>query len=355
MAIKSIAVADVCVKSRTRKDMGDIEALAMSMSEVGLLHPIVVDSEYRLVAGERRWRAAKKLKWDTIAANIVRSLDDAVLALAAERDENTCRKEFTPSEAVAIGGKLEKLEKQSAKERQGNRVDIAEKELGGNLPRSSEKSRDKVGEAVGMSGRTYEKAKAVVESGDEELIAEMDETGKVDPAYKQLPHVANNSGNDEWYTPVFYLDAAREVLGTIDVDPASCEAAQVFVKAEQYFTADEDGLAHEWHGNIWMNPPYSTGLVSQFIDAFMEEWESEHIKEAIVLVNNATETVWAQNAMASAIAVCFPKGRIKFCDATGKPANSPLQGQVFCYYGTNAAKFLDVFGAFGVCMEVWQS
>src|SRR5262249_31538221 len=55
----------------------------------------------------------------------------------------------------------------------------------------------------------------------------------------------------EWFTPAAYLEAAREVLGAIDLDPASCPQAQEAVRAAHYFTAADDGLSRPWHGRVW--------------------------------------------------------------------------------------------------------
>lgn len=82
--------------------------------------------------------------------------------LSAERDENTCRKPFTPSEAVEIGKRLEALLKPEAEAREKAGVKPTEPPSG-NLPEGKQ-VRDQVAEAVGMSGRTYDKAKAVVEA-----------------------------------------------------------------------------------------------------------------------------------------------------------------------------------------------
>src|SRR5581483_9929268 len=117
----------------------------------------VVTPDRALVAGERRLAAVKRLGWETVPAHVVEDLEEAALLLKAERDENTCRKDFTPEEAVALGQALEALEKPKARERkkQGGK---AGGQASGKLPQASDagRTRDKVAEAVNMSGRTYE-------------------------------------------------------------------------------------------------------------------------------------------------------------------------------------------------------
>lgn len=188
--IKSIKVG-----SRFRKDLGDVDSLAASIRERGLLHPVVVTSDGRLVAGERRLAAVKSLGWKEVPVRVVKGLDEAVAFLKAERDENTCREDFAPTEAVALGRELERLERPKAKKRQkehGKTAPGKPKDTSGNLPEVKGETRDKVGEGVGMSGRTYEKAKAVVEAAEAEpekfgqLAEEMDQKGSVNGAYRKL-------------------------------------------------------------------------------------------------------------------------------------------------------------------------
>lgn len=161
-------------------------------------------------------------------------------------------------------------------------------------------------------------------------------------------HVSNNSGENEWYTPPQYIDAVREVLGTIDLDPASNPTANGWIQAERYFTKDDNGLAQEWHGRVFMNPPYAQPLIFQFCEKMVGEVAAGRVTEAIVLVNNATETRSWQAMAAECASVCFPQGRIKYFDESGKPANTPLQGQSFVYFGERMARFADVFRRFGV-------
>ena len=164
-------------------------------------------------------------------------------------------------------------------------------------------------------------------------------------------HVANNSGNNEWYTPAKYIDLAREVMGGIDCDPATSEIANQTVKAKTIFTAEDDGLAQTWRGRVWMNPPYAQPLMSDFAEAVSAKFESGEIEQACILVNNATETQWFQRMVSVANAVCFPKSRIKFLDPQGKPG-APLQGQAIIYMGDNIELFVAAFKLEGVVLFV---
>jgi ParB family chromosome partitioning protein len=191
------AISEIRVGERHRKDLGDLDAMAASIRSVGLLHPLVITEDGSLVAGRRRLEAVRKLGRPTVPVRVVAGLDGALQLLRAERDENTCRKDFTPSEAVAIGKALEALERPKAKERQaqaGPAEGKGKKASGsGKLPEAvAGQTRDKVAEAVGMSGRNYEKAKAVIEAAEADpslapVVEEMDRTGKVDPAYQKVP------------------------------------------------------------------------------------------------------------------------------------------------------------------------
>src|SRR5262249_4144059 len=71
--------------------------------------------------------------------------------------------------------------------------------------------------------------------------------------------------NNEWFTPPDILEMARSALGAIDLDPASCEEANQAVKAARFYSLKDDGLKQEWHGRIWLNPPFSWPEIEQFI------------------------------------------------------------------------------------------
>ena len=130
-------ISEIIIGKRFRKDIGDLTSLKESIQEIGLLQPIVIDEDNNLIAGLRRIRAFQELGKTDIPANVV-SIGNV---LRGELDENVQRKNFTPSECVAIWEAMESY--------QG---------LQGNLPRS-EQRRDKASKVTGMGTRTLSKAK----------------------------------------------------------------------------------------------------------------------------------------------------------------------------------------------------
>jgi phage N-6-adenine-methyltransferase len=164
-------------------------------------------------------------------------------------------------------------------------------------------------------------------------------------------HVKHNSGNNEWYTPAVYIEAVRGVMGNIDLDPASSVDANTIVQANTFYTISDDGLKQDWFGNIWMNPPYSSSLIGLFIDKLVYHVNNKDISEAIVLVNNATETKWFQHLITVSTMMCFPSKRIRYW-APGNTKSAPLQGQAFIYIGKNTKKFKKYFKQFGFIVKV---
>lgn len=158
-----------------------------------------------------------------------------------------------------------------------------------------------------------------------------------------------NTGNYEWYTPGFIIEAARKAMGGIDLDPASSEAAnELLVKAVRYFSEADNGLAQFWSGRVWLNPPYSAKLVRAFVDKLIESGTG--VTQACVLLNNITDTATGQKLLRFSDAVCFPSGRIRFIDASGEPAKTPMQGQMICGIGADPARFTEAFREIGVVL-----
>ena len=163
-------LAEIRVRNRVRKDVGDLSALKESITSVGLLQPLVVDADGLLVAGWRRLRAVQELGWTEAPTVIAENLKDARLRLLAERDENVCRVPMTGHELSALARQLLDLEKAAARERQK----AGGKTAGRGRPKAPEtvsepiepegKALDQVASAVGVSAPSIRKGLSVLEA-----------------------------------------------------------------------------------------------------------------------------------------------------------------------------------------------
>jgi ParB-like chromosome segregation protein Spo0J len=157
--ITELPIDAISVGERFRKEMGDLQALADEIKKDGLLHPIVVNMEHRLICGERRLEAVKLLEWKTVPVHII----DIENILRGEFAENEFRKEFTPSERLAILNAL-KVERGN---HQGERNDLKE------LPDNHREV--PLAKQVGFgSDFTARQAQTVVENGTPALLDAMD-------------------------------------------------------------------------------------------------------------------------------------------------------------------------------------
>jgi len=153
---------------------------------------------------------------------------------------------------------------------------------------------------------------------------------------------------DEWHTPTKYIKAAREVMGDIELDPATCATAQEKVQAKHFLTKEDDALLHPWFGRVWLNPPYSMPKIERFVDKLLSEFEGGNVIEAIMLVNNSSDTKWFHKLL-SRFPACFTSGRVKFWHPAHK-SFAARQGQTLFYLGPEwkAEIFLSVFSRFGI-------
>lgn len=159
-----------------------------------------------------------------------------------------------------------------------------------------------------------------------------------------------SSKSNEYYTPVEILDAAKRVLGGIDLDPASCEDAQKNVGATRYYTKEDDGLAHDWIGRVWLNPPYgktegksNTGIWAQ---KMVSEYVAGDITEGLLLVKAALGYVWFEYLF-SAWPVCFLRSRLSFISDDGNDDGQSKQGTAIFYFGKNFTRFATIFRELG--------
>lgn len=338
----------------------ELNELRSSIERFGVKAPVHVDENDEILDGHHRVMIADSLGLPYQTIKCIGLSDHEKRILAAEL--NVARRQLTDAQKVQLGRQIEPDIRAVAAASQGTRTDLP---TSATTVTKVERTTDAVAQKVGLgSGRTYERGKALLEEVEQEPDAdellERIESGAIDlPDVRQelrdrRPHVANNSGENEWYTPPQFTAAARQVMGGIDIDPASCAKANETVHAYHYFDAEVDGLKQFWSGRVYLNPPYAQPFIQQFCEKLVWHVGEGEVEQAIVLVNNATETGWFQHLLTRAAAMAFPKGRIKYLDASGRPAGAPLQGQAFVYFGPRdkALQFVSVFREFGAA-SLW--
>jgi N6-adenosine-specific RNA methylase IME4 len=184
-------IRDIDLSSAARRQLGDIDSLAASIERVGLLHPVIVTGDGRLIVGRRRVEAFKRLGRESIPSRVVRDLSELAQLLDAQLEENICREPYQLEEAAEIGKQLEATARRLAAEshraasRRGGR-NKAGKTFTSLRRDNSKRTARMAARAVGVSHTTYLKLKAVVASKDRALIDEMNRKRSVHGAYYRL-------------------------------------------------------------------------------------------------------------------------------------------------------------------------
>jgi ParB family chromosome partitioning protein len=350
-----------------------VRELAESIKQNGLINPITIGRDNFLIAGLHRLEACKLLGWKEIECKKEDCIHNEDKFKLLEIDENLIRSELD----YITRGDLQ-VEKDEILERLGLRADQSNKgELNSPVftgaPSAPVKTTANLAKEIGVSERTLQEEKQISRSLSAEVkkIAREIELPKKDAIelskktheeQKKIinkiksgeikkAHVSFNSGENEWYTPKYIIDAVVKVMGKIDVDPASSEIANKTINAKIFYTIETNGLKQKWTGNVWLNPPYSQPLIFEFSEAVCKKFEKEEFEEICILVNNATETKWFQNMLKICSSVCFLNGRVKFIDVKGNPNSAPLQGQAIIYMGSNTVGFKKIFNELGVVLS----
>ena len=204
-------IASVKVGKRFRRELGSLDSLMASIEAVGLLHPIVIVKDGSLVAGARRLEACRRLGWSEIPTVSVNGAD----LKTAERDKNQERLNLTPSEVVAVADYFRPAVEQEHPHG-GDR-----KSRGKVSTLTPAKVRDRLGAIAGVSGKTLEKATAVVRAAEKapkkhrDLVERMDATGKVDAAYKDLARRQKAEAKTPPKKPLPLPESCRLICGAL--------------------------------------------------------------------------------------------------------------------------------------------
>lgn len=117
-----------------------------------------------------------------------------------------------------------------------------------------------------------------------------------------------NNKTVDWYTPKWIFD---ELGLEFDLDVAAPVGGVEWIPAKNNFDIYTDGLTSEWHGRVWLNPPYGKHT-SQWLEKMHRH------RNGVALVFSRTDCNWFHDYVFKADAILFIKQRVKFVDGLGK-------------------------------------
>ena len=198
-------------------------------------------------------------------------------------------------------------------------------------------------------------------------------------------NVQHLSITNSHYTVTEVVEAYRQVAGSIDLDPFSCEDANQIVKAKEYYSLDkgQNGFLEDWYGNVLTNPPGGFVSPSTFVQAkrgassmalAFDKAESEYLSgraKQVLFVAFSLELITKRpsifeyplcfvnrNGLAQNSHIITGGGRLKYMNAEMQLQGSPTHGTFFIYMPLRnpesshtdiptLTNFLDVFSQFG--------
>lgn len=200
-----------------------------------------------------------------------------------------------------------------------------------------------------------------------------------------LPTASRHSSETgEHYTPPHIVSAARNALaGFINLDPASCEEANLTVRADRIFTREDDGFTKPWHGHVFLNPPgglsddrqrtvkakcretgscgLPPGHVHNGVQASQKKWWFKLAREfadgrvrdaifvcfSVELLQNAQVETPAGLTTPLDHALCFPARRVAYVKPGGEVGTQPPHASCIVYLGPDPDRFARAFRDIG--------
>lgn len=328
----------------------DYASLVRDIVDHGLREPIVCTRDHRILDGRNRYRACLDAgvsprfeTWDG---------DDPVAYVVSL---NLHRRHLDESQRAMVAARVATL-------KQGARTDLASIDA---------TSQSQAAELLNVSRPSVQRARQVLDEGVPELVSAVEQgqvsvslAAKVAQAEPDIQRevveqvqqgvkpsdaarmaVHYSSESPEHYTPQLIIDATIACLGTIDVDPCSnAKGEAATVPSALHFTSADDGLSQEWHGRIYMNPPYGREI-ERWVRKLVTEHEAGRVTEAIALLPARPDTQWFD--LLRDFAWCAIHGRLTFI---GNHDPAPFPSAVF-YLGENLGVFYRSFVHLG---DIWQ-
>ncbi|BDV32255.1 DNA N-6-adenine-methyltransferase [Microbacterium terricola] len=313
--------------------------LADSIRRNGLREPVVLHADDSVLDGRNRYLACRTVGVEPTFVTF-RGSDEEALQFVI--DTNTHRRHLTESQRALVAARLVGFS------HGGDRA----ASVAGVPPMLTQRQ---AAERLGISERTVRDGKLVLDYAPDALAGEVERgllavraaaeiiraAGKDQALVAEYHRLRRASGSEEWYTPRHILALVAELLGEIDLDPAS-NPGDPWVTARQHFNRADDGLTRPWAGRVFLNPPWNAqGSPARWVAKLVDEYEEGDVTEAVCLLPARVNTSWM--ARLAIYPRVFVRGRLKFTDAAGD-APFPV---ALVYLGARVAEFTDIFSRVG--------
>jgi phage N-6-adenine-methyltransferase len=323
-------------------DADDLDsAFIESVREKGVLEPLVITDGKQIISGHRRWLAAKATDADSVPVRKSTFDSDlaereALIEFNRQREKSRAQKVNEIDEIKDViqvkDGSDRTTDKQSDRweEKAIERIDsdisastyrkgkaVKEKANSEAEPEQVREAAKEAWEDLQSNEQSFNSAYNAVkeaERGCESPNSESDDdTGADDAASTENSHdldVLTSDESDEWSSPRELVEPLDAAVGGFDLDP--CSGAESSPFAAETYTAADDGLAQPWHGDVWVNPPYSE--MWDWTDKAIEAVSTGDAETVCFLCKGDSSTDWWQCAASHAAVICAIDHRLSFGD-----------------------------------------
>src|SRR5918995_1280885 len=293
---KTIPIDSLIINDRIRKDLGNINSLAESISSVGLLQPVVINEKNELIDGQRRIKACMQLGLTEIPVYRV-NLEQIILG---EFHANSNRKDFTSSERVAISNAVEEYMRKHSKgvgrprprtneltENQSSldstntmksSFDNNGKNNVVNLTKFSGRLKDNVSKYFGISRNTLDKEKKIVEAAEKDPQSFYDVRQKVDRKKISV---------DKAYNEIQRRIKKYETIAAVKNSKFTSSSLNNILLLQGDFREHSKTIPNSSVDLIYTDPPYAVEHISLYND--LATVASNVMKEGASLVTYVGE------------------------------------------------------------------
>ena len=161
--------------------------------------------------------------------------------------------------------------------------------------------------------------------------------------------INQDSGEQEYYTPDFIVEACRKTMGSIDLDPFSSAKANLTVGAKRYFTKDDDGFSKDWFGKVFVNHPFSRENNKKIFHKAIQECSKGNADCVMLITYASTSEAWFRPSLD--FPQCYLYGRTNYYLPDGTVKRSVTKGSCITLisdgYNSYVHKFSEAFKTLG--------